>query len=375
MLSSHHKKIGLLLTIAVLFIFVDFDSLQNQFNGKRPSNSQQEEHLHAATNGIDSIINYSYTQPIYTTANFGFIRRRPIRIDSNLSRDLEHTCDTTPCPYARPIDVMGVEDPWRRTARVCTGHDMYREARPGTWYYDGEPPRGVAANASFVMDRPMLYVPSSGCRVRRLQPSALHTCLRARHGTVAFIGDSHLRDIFQELMHTLGWNDFVRQLSARRHQHNLFDRDGIRFMFNIHINDDTSRAEDIREIPNITHLFLTLGVWAISDSKQSFADMYSTYYRRLKRILTIVSEARARNADATLPPLKVTYMAIRHVYAVSDQSWEHDWLIWIWTLSQSGDRIAVFRKLQLCVVRRVMRELGVAYDVIDFRRSMTNTTL
>eukprot|EP00760_Papus_ankaliazontas_P026785 PhM_4_TR3074/c1_g2_i10/m.102407 len=166
------------------------------------------------------------------------------RTDSRTRSALTATCratwSTRATPRrARPVDVMGVEDPWRRTARVCTGQDMYREARPGTWYYDGEPPRGVAANASFVMDRPMLYVPSSGCRVRRLQPSALRKCLRQREGTLLFVGDSHLRDVLQEVLTLAGWPDLATTVYQRHTHHNVFHRaGGVTIIYNNYIVRD-----------------------------------------------------------------------------------------------------------------------------------------
>eukprot|EP00760_Papus_ankaliazontas_P026795 PhM_4_TR3074/c1_g2_i9/m.102413 len=374
MLLHQRTKFGVLVLVVSLFIG-GFNSLTTHFKGKHRSDPIKHQEDQAA---IDGIVNWSYTEPVYTVANFGFIRRRPIRIDSNLSRDLEHTCEATPCPYARPVDVMGMDDPWRRTARMCTGQDMYREARPGTWYYDGELPRGVAAAAAgttqFVMDRPILYVPSSGCRVRRLQPSALRKCLRQHKGTLLFVGDSHLRDILQEVLTSAGWPDLATTVYQKHTHHNVFHRaGGVTIIYNNYIVRDD--PPPLAQITNVVHLFVTLGVWGIAESLKTLDQWYVAYYQRLKRFVLFALKGRSGNTDPTLPPLKVTYMAIRHMYEVTDRTEDHDWTLWLWTLSQTGDRVAVHRKLQLCVVRRVMRELGVAYDVIDFRRSMTNTTL
>eukprot|EP00760_Papus_ankaliazontas_P004974 PhM_4_TR12305/c0_g1_i1/m.55719 len=61
-------------------------------------------------------IKWKYTVPLNAMKINSYAQPYAIRIDSNLSRDLEHTCESTPCPYARPISVMAMDDPYRRTA-------------------------------------------------------------------------------------------------------------------------------------------------------------------------------------------------------------------------------------------------------------------
>eukprot|EP00760_Papus_ankaliazontas_P017828 PhM_4_TR17389/c2_g1_i1/m.33019 len=70
---------------------------------------------------------------VYTLATYA----NPIRIEHNMSVDIEHTCEETPCPYARPIPVLRTDSvAWRNTPLCTKSHGIYRETRPGTWYYD-----------------------------------------------------------------------------------------------------------------------------------------------------------------------------------------------------------------------------------------------
>eukprot|EP00760_Papus_ankaliazontas_P017840 PhM_4_TR17389/c3_g3_i8/m.33003 len=295
---------------------------------------------------------------LYTTSAYS----KPVRIEYNMSVDIEHTCEDTPCPFARPIQVLRTDSvAWRRDTPLCKKSDeIYRETRPGTWYYDGG--NNISSDDKYVMERPLVYVPSSGCRMRRPTGSEFADCLRARRGTVAFLGDSHLRDVLHEFLFKLNWR------STKLLAWNLFSRRKITLLYHDMLN--VSRTVELlrQHSASITDVFLTLGIWPVARGALSMEQQYEVYYERLKRIMTALTWGRHR-------PPNITYMSLRHIYDRSGKDPGHDWVMWFYTLSQTGDRVAVHRKMQACVVERVMREFGVAYEVINFRHSMSNTTL
>eukprot|EP00760_Papus_ankaliazontas_P036471 PhM_4_TR8319/c1_g1_i1/m.77672 len=321
-------------------------------------------------------INWTYKKMLPPRTVF---HRLPIRVvpshgPNNMSRTLQLLChNVTPCPYALPIRVMRSDDPWRRTARVCTGADLYEEPRPGTWHYDGETlPRGVEdVSTEYVMSRPLMYVPSSGCRMRRLGAAALNACMRKR-GTAVFVGDSHTRETFLTMVHMLGWPQNVGRFEALYFPWH-FRRNGVKMMFCPGTN---------KVFPSDTSdIFIGLGIWAISRSKyglrQSLQDYYLLYYWRLKQMLTHVLRSRARwpRRAEPLTPLKVTIVDIRHMYESSDQRKNHDWTMWLFSRSQTGHRVSIIRKMQRCVARRVLRELGLPFRTISYRHGLTKTSL
>eukprot|EP00760_Papus_ankaliazontas_P017833 PhM_4_TR17389/c3_g3_i2/m.33000 len=285
---------------------------------------------------------------LYTASAYS----KPVRIEYNMSVDIEHTCEETPCPFARPIQVLRTDSvAWRRDTPLCKKSDeIYRETRPGTWYYDGG--NNISSDDKYVMERPLVYVPSSGCRMRRPTGSEFADCLRARRGTVAFLGDSHLRDVLHDFLFKLNWR------STKLLAWNLFSRRKITLLYHDMLN--VSRTVELlrQHSASITDVFLTLGIWPVARGALSMEQQYEVYYERLKRIMTALTWGRHR-------PLKITYMSLRHIYDRSGKDPGHDWVMWFYTLSQTGDRVAVHRKMQACVVERVMREFGVAYEVID----------
>eukprot|EP00760_Papus_ankaliazontas_P017832 PhM_4_TR17389/c3_g3_i10/m.32985 len=62
---------------------------------------------------------------LYTASAYS----KPVRIEYNMSVDIEHTCEETPCPFARPIQVLRTASRGAAT-RPCVKNRTKSTVRP-----------------------------------------------------------------------------------------------------------------------------------------------------------------------------------------------------------------------------------------------------